>query len=158
MSASIVSGRTVVKPRAVWASKHHGTNGAWQLADEISDQHDNHWNASAHEHEQRTLFVVLPQTAPAKVELHLRMICATKWGQHVPGCIRATVVPEPAMESAIQAVKRIHAGTVNVNEIPGYRLELSPFGGIKDSGLGIKEGVIEAIKFMTTVKTFSLPW
>jgi aldehyde dehydrogenase (NAD+) len=62
------------------------------------------------------------------------------------------------MESAIQAVKRIKAGTVNVNEIPGYRLELSPFGGIKDSGLCVKEGVIEAIKFMTTVKTFSLPW
>lgn len=63
-----------------------------------------------------------------------------------------------SMESAIQAVKRIKAGTVNVNEIPGYRLELSPFGGVKDSGLGIKEGVVEAIKFMTTVKTFSLPW
>ena len=25
-------------------------------------------------------------------------------------------------------------------------------------GLGIKEGVIEAMKFMTTTKTFSLPW
>lgn len=63
-----------------------------------------------------------------------------------------------SLESAIKAVKGIKAGTINVNEIPGYRLELSPFGGIKDSGLGIKEGVIEAIKFMTTVKTFSLPW
>jgi aldehyde dehydrogenase (NAD+) len=63
-----------------------------------------------------------------------------------------------SMESAIRAVKGIRAGTVNVNEIPGYRLESSPFGGVKDSGLGIKEGVIEAIKFMTTVKTFSLPW
>ncbi len=63
-----------------------------------------------------------------------------------------------SMEFAIKAVKGIKAGTVNVNEIPGYRLELSPFGGVKDSGLGIKEGVIEAIKFMTTVKTFSLPW
>ena len=62
------------------------------------------------------------------------------------------------MESAITAVKGIKAGTVNVNEIPGYRLELSPFGGVKDSGLGIKEGVIEAMKFMSTVKTFSLPW
>lgn len=50
------------------------------------------------------------------------------------------------------------SGTGNVNEIPGHRLELSPFGGVKDSGLGIKEGVIEAMKFMTTVKTFSLPW
>ena len=49
-------------------------------------------------------------------------------------------------------------GTTNVNEVPGYRIESSPFGGIKDSGLGIKEGVIEAMKFMTTVKTFSLPW
>lgn len=62
------------------------------------------------------------------------------------------------LEAAFTAVKRIRAGTVNVNEIPGYRLELSPFGGIKDSGLGIKEGVIEAMKYMSTVKTFSLPW
>ena len=30
--------------------------------------------------------------------------------------------------------------------------------GVKDSGLGVKEGVIEAMKFMTNVKTFSLPW
>lgn len=63
-----------------------------------------------------------------------------------------------SMEAAITAVKGIKAGTVNINEIPGYRLELSPFGGVKDSGLGIKEGVIEAIQFMTTVKTYSLPW
>jgi len=63
-----------------------------------------------------------------------------------------------SLSSAIQAVKGIRAGTVNVNEIPGYRLELSPFGGVKDSGLGIKEGVIDAMKFMTNVKTFSLPW
>ena len=62
------------------------------------------------------------------------------------------------MDSAIAAVKRIRTGTVNINAVPGYRLESSPFGGMKDSGLGIKEGVIEAIKYMTNVKTFSLPW
>jgi aldehyde dehydrogenase (NAD+) len=62
------------------------------------------------------------------------------------------------MEWALKAVKLLRAGTVNINEVPGYRLENSPFGGIKDSGLGIKEGVIEAMKCMTTVKTFSLPW
>lgn len=62
------------------------------------------------------------------------------------------------LQRALRAIKELRVGTVNINEIPGYRLELSPFGGIKDSGLGIKEGVIEAIKFMTTVKTFSLPW
>ncbi len=59
---------------------------------------------------------------------------------------------------ALACVKRLRTGTVNINEVPGYRIESSPFGGIKDSGLGIKEGVIEAIKSMTTVKTFSLPW
>ena len=41
---------------------------------------------------------------------------------------------------------------------PGYRIELTPFGGIKDSGLGYKEGVQEAIKSFTTIKTYSLPW
>lgn len=62
------------------------------------------------------------------------------------------------MEKAIHAVKNLHMGTVNINEVPGYRIENSPFGGIKDSGLGIKEGVIEAMKCFTYVKTFSMPW
>jgi aldehyde dehydrogenase (NAD+) len=62
------------------------------------------------------------------------------------------------MTSALKAIKGIRAGTVNINQIPGYRIESSPFGGVKDSGLGIKEGVIEAMKVMSTVKTFSLPW
>ena len=51
----------------------------------------------------------------------------------------------------------LHVGTVNVREVPGYRLELTPFGGIKDSGLGYKEGVQEAIKSFTNLKTFSIP-
>jgi putative phosphonoacetaldehyde dehydrogenase len=55
-------------------------------------------------------------------------------------------------------VSELHVGTVNVREVPGYRLELTPFGGIKDSGLGYKEGVQEAIKSFTNVKTYSLPW
>jgi putative phosphonoacetaldehyde dehydrogenase len=48
--------------------------------------------------------------------------------------------------------------TVNIWEVPGFRIEMSPFGGIKDSGNGYKEGVIEAMKSFTNVKTFSLPW
>ncbi len=62
------------------------------------------------------------------------------------------------MDWALEAVRRLRCGTVNINEVPGFRVENSPFGGIKDSGLGIKEGVIEAIKCFSTVKTFSLPW
>ena len=55
-------------------------------------------------------------------------------------------------------VTELHVGTVNVREVPGYRLELTPFGGIKDSGLGYKEGVQEAMKSFTNSKTYSLPW
>ena len=55
-------------------------------------------------------------------------------------------------------VNELHVGTVNVREVPGYRLELTPFGGIKDSGLGYKEGVQEAMKSFTNLKTYSLPW
>jgi putative phosphonoacetaldehyde dehydrogenase len=55
-------------------------------------------------------------------------------------------------------ISELQVGSVNVREVPGYRLELTPFGGIKDSGLGYKEGVQEAIKSFTNLKTYSLPW
>ncbi|MEM9476919.1 MAG: phosphonoacetaldehyde dehydrogenase [Pseudomonadota bacterium] len=55
-------------------------------------------------------------------------------------------------------IEGLDVGTVNIWEQPGYRIEMSPFGGIKDSGNGVKEGVIEAMKFFTNVKTYSLPW
>lgn len=62
------------------------------------------------------------------------------------------------LKSALKAIRTLRCGTVNINEVPGFRVENSPFGGIKDSGLGVKEGVIEAIKGYSYVKTFSLPW
>lgn len=52
----------------------------------------------------------------------------------------------------------LQVGTVNIWEVPGYRIEMSPFGGIKDSGNGYKEGVSEAMKSYTNIKTYSLPW
>jgi aldehyde dehydrogenase (NAD+) len=57
-----------------------------------------------------------------------------------------------------QFIRELKVGSVNVREVPGYRLELTPFGGIKDSGLGYKEGVLEAMKSFTNGKTYSLPW
>lgn len=62
------------------------------------------------------------------------------------------------MQYAFRFIKELKVGTVNINEVPGYRIENSPFGGIKDSGLGVKEGVVEAIKCFSYVKTYSLPW
>ncbi len=62
------------------------------------------------------------------------------------------------MDDIVRFINELETGTVNIWEVPGYRIEMSPFGGIKDSGLGYKEGVIEAMKSYTNVKTFSLPW
>ena len=59
---------------------------------------------------------------------------------------------------ATNYIEGLDVGTVNIWEQPGYRIEMSPFGGIKDSGNGVKEGVLEAMKFFTNVKTYSLPW
>ncbi|MDE1181129.1 phosphonoacetaldehyde dehydrogenase [Paraburkholderia sp.] len=61
-------------------------------------------------------------------------------------------------DSITRLINELRVGTVNVWEVPGYRTELTPFGGIKDSGLGYKEGVQEAMKSFTNLKTFSLPW
>jgi putative phosphonoacetaldehyde dehydrogenase len=55
-------------------------------------------------------------------------------------------------------VDGLAVGTVNIWEVPGYRTEMSPFGGIKDSGNGAKEGIVEAMKSFTNIKTFSVPW
>ncbi len=62
------------------------------------------------------------------------------------------------LDDATRFAKELQVGTVNLWEVPGYRIELTPFGGIKDSGLGYKEGVQEAIKSFTNGKTFTLPW
>jgi acyl-CoA reductase-like NAD-dependent aldehyde dehydrogenase len=62
------------------------------------------------------------------------------------------------LDVVARLVDELQVGTVNVREVPGYRLESTPFGGIKDSGLGYKEGVQEAMRSFTTVKTYSLPW
>ncbi|MES2102918.1 MAG: phosphonoacetaldehyde dehydrogenase [Pseudomonadota bacterium] len=62
------------------------------------------------------------------------------------------------MDYITRFVRELEVGSVNVREVPGYRLELTPFGGIKDSGLGYKEGVLEAMKSFSNTKTYSLPW
>ena len=70
----------------------------------------------------------------------------------------STAVVTNDLAAAMKAARKLKTGTININEVPGYRLEHTPFGGLRDSGLGIKEGVTEAIKFFSHVKTFSLPW
>ncbi len=38
------------------------------------------------------------------------------------------------LDTVTRFINGLHVGTVNIWEVPGYRIEMSPFGGIKDSG------------------------
>jgi aldehyde dehydrogenase (NAD+) len=62
------------------------------------------------------------------------------------------------LQAINRCVRELRCGTVNIREVPGYRTELTPFGGAKDSGLGVKEGVVEAMRAMTFTKLYTLPW
>ena len=52
---------------------------------------------------------------------------------------------------AMKFAKEVEFGNLMINQGPGYRADLMPFGGLKESGLG-KEGPKYAVEEMTEVK------
>ncbi len=94
---------------------------------------------------------VSPVMTFKSVDEAIRLVNSTDFGLSSGVCANR-------LDDIMRFVKELNVGSVNVWEVPGYRLELTPFGGIKDSGLGYKEGVQEACKSFTNVKTYSLPW
>ena len=100
---------------------------------------------------EETFGPVSPIIRFANIDEAIRIANGTAYGLSSGVCTNR-------MDDIVRFVNELHMGTVNVREVPGYRLELTPFGGIKDSGLGYKEGVQEAIKSFTNLKTYSIPW
>jgi acyl-CoA reductase-like NAD-dependent aldehyde dehydrogenase len=56
-----------------------------------------------------------------------------------------------SLESAFAAIDRLEVGGVVVNEIPGFRSDIMPYGGVKDSGIG-REGPRFAIEEFTVTR------
>ncbi|CAJ1003196.1 MULTISPECIES: aldehyde dehydrogenase family protein [Brevibacillus] len=52
---------------------------------------------------------------------------------------------------ALQAADALHVGGVMINDIPTFRVDHMPYGGVKESGMG-REGVKYAIEEMTELK------
>ncbi|MBV8496067.1 MAG: phosphonoacetaldehyde dehydrogenase [Gammaproteobacteria bacterium] len=100
---------------------------------------------------QETFGPVSPVIAFDSIEDAIRIANSTAYGLSSAVCTNR-------LDYITRFVSELNVGSVNVREVPGYRLELTPFGGIKDSGLGYKEGVQEAIRSFTNTKTYSLPW
>jgi phosphonoacetaldehyde dehydrogenase len=88
---------------------------------------------------------------PDNIESVIRISNSTAFGLSSGVCTNR-------LDYITRFISGLDVGTVNIWEVPGYRIEMSPFGGIKDSGLGYKEGVQEAMKSFTNVRTYSLPW
>ena len=56
-----------------------------------------------------------------------------------------------SLEHALYAFENIEAGGVILNDIPTYRIDHMPYGGVKDSGLS-REGLKYAIEDMTEIR------
>ncbi len=100
---------------------------------------------------QETFGPVSPLIEFQTIEDAIRIANSTAYGLSSAVCTNR-------LDYITRFVSELNVGSVNVREVPGYRLEVTPFGGIKDSGLGYKEGVQEAMKSFTNTKTYSLPW
>jgi putative phosphonoacetaldehyde dehydrogenase len=100
---------------------------------------------------QETFGPVSPVIEFQTIEDAIRIANSTAYGLSSAVCTNR-------LDYITRFVSELNVGSVNVREVPGYRLEVTPFGGIKDSGLGYKEGVQEAMKSFTNTKTYSLPW
>ncbi|MEK3884036.1 aldehyde dehydrogenase family protein [Paenibacillus sp. PL2-23] len=55
------------------------------------------------------------------------------------------------LKTAMDAAEKLHVGGVMINDIPTFRVDQMPYGGVKESGLG-REGIKYAIEDMTELK------
>ena len=55
------------------------------------------------------------------------------------------------------AVNNLHTGGVIIGDVPTYRIDHMPYGGVKDSG-NTREGVRYALREMTEEKFVAVKW
>jgi acyl-CoA reductase-like NAD-dependent aldehyde dehydrogenase len=58
----------------------------------------------------------------------------------------------PSLAGAMRAFEELEVGGVIINDIPTWRMDSMPYGGVKQSGVG-REGVRFAIEEMTEIRT-----
>jgi len=56
-----------------------------------------------------------------------------------------------SIETAFKASKKLQVGGVIINDVPTYRVDHMPYGGVKESGTG-REGIKYAVEEMTEMK------
>jgi acyl-CoA reductase-like NAD-dependent aldehyde dehydrogenase len=87
--------------------------------------------------------VVAVRSVP-DIDVAFAVVNDSRYGLH------ASVFTE-SLETAFAAVDRLEVGGVVVNEVPGFRSDVMPYGGVKDSGAG-REGPRFAIEELTVTR------
>ncbi|MEV4569663.1 aldehyde dehydrogenase family protein [Nonomuraea sp. NPDC049419] len=87
--------------------------------------------------------VVCVRPVPS-LEAAFDAVNASRYGLHAAVYTRS-------LATAFAAIERIEAGGVVVNEVPGFRADNMPYGGVKDSGAG-REGPRFAIEELTVTR------
>jgi acyl-CoA reductase-like NAD-dependent aldehyde dehydrogenase len=72
------------------------------------------------------------------------LVNASRYGLHAS-------VFTTSLAKAFVAIDRIETGGVVVNEVPGFRSDVMPYGGVKDSGAG-REGPRFAMEELTVTR------
>ncbi len=87
--------------------------------------------------------VVAIRTAP-HVERAFEMVNESRYGLHAS-------VFTGSLATAHRAIDMLEVGGVIVNEVPGFRSDVMPYGGVKDSGIG-REGPRWAVEEYTVTR------
>ncbi|GAB3490734.1 aldehyde dehydrogenase family protein [Amycolatopsis cihanbeyliensis] len=87
--------------------------------------------------------VVCLRTVP-DVDTALAQVNASRYGLHAG-------VFTGSLRTALRAVETLEVGGVVVNEVPGFRSDTMPYGGVKDSGIG-REGPRFAVEELTVTR------
>jgi acyl-CoA reductase-like NAD-dependent aldehyde dehydrogenase len=87
---------------------------------------------------------VVAVTSVADLDAAFDAVNASRYGLHAS-------VYTASLASAFEALDRLEVGGVVVNEVPGFRSDVMPYGGVKDSGAG-REGPRFAIDELTVTR------
>jgi acyl-CoA reductase-like NAD-dependent aldehyde dehydrogenase len=87
---------------------------------------------------------VLAVRSVPDLDAALEAVNASRYGLHAS-------VFTSSLQTAFDAVDRLDVGGVVVNEVPGFRSDVMPYGGTKDSGVG-REGPRFAIEELTVTR------
>ena len=90
---------------------------------------------------------VVAINATSSLEEAVAMVNASEYG------LQASIYTRD-IQKAFWAARHVHVGGFLINEVPAYRVDQMPYGGVKLSGMG-REGPKYAVEEMTEVKLVS---